>query len=694
MTQHSVVGQARQARRARRSYRMLRGFVFASAAAAAAACSDSADEPDASGHTAGHDAQIADPSEAGAGSSATSGGRAAPAAGRSGASGGAGRAPVSTGKAGAGGRAGSGGRADYDRDPNAGRGGAGASGVNGAAGKKAESGAGGAGGKQQGAAGRGAEPHAGAGAAGSAGSSEAGSGGRASGGAGQAGGAGKPHGGAGAAGSSQPSGGAGSASPPEGGAGSAAAGAGGAGSAAPSEGGAGSAAAGTGGAPVDAGIAEPEFEQRVVALDLASPWELSYGPDDYLWVTERTARRVTRVHPQNGQRSTLIEIPEVYVAGGQDGLLGMALHPALLTGVGRDYVYVAFTYDIDPTDGVARRVKLRRYTYDSATQTLRDPIDLVDGLPGSSDHNSGRLVFGPDDKLYYTIGDQGKNQFSYKCLENQAQRLPTQSEIDAHDWSAYQGKVLRIGLDGSIPSDNPLIGGVRSHVYSYGHRNPQGIAFGRNGRLYADEHGPKTDDELNWIRPGLNYGWPYVAGHRDGRAYVYANWSAAPDCWNLAFSDYVLPPSVPTQAESAFTAPFAEPLMTFYTVDNGHNFSDPKCSDGSRYMCWPTIAPSALEFYAADSGGVPGWGDSLLVVSLKHGSVFRVELNAAGDEVVGEATPLFKTTNRYRDVVVAPGGDRFYVITDSGGATVGPSGGDTGVELRGAVLEFSYRSDD
>ena len=111
-------------------------------------------------------------------------------------------------------------------------------------------------------------------------------------------------------------------------------------------------------------------------------------------------------------------------------------------------------------------------------------------LPGTTT-TTRRLVFGPDERLYYTIGDQGANQYDNKCVPNRAQALPSQREVDAGDWSTYRGKILRVALDGSIPSDNPALDGVRSHIYSYGHRNPQGLAFDSSGRLYSSEHGPR-----------------------------------------------------------------------------------------------------------------------------------------------------------------------------------------------------------
>jgi len=435
------------------------------------------------------------------------------------------------------------------------------------------------------------------------------------------------------------------------------------------------------------------FTMRVVTQGLESPWEVTWGPDGYLWITERVAKRVVRVDPATGARTTALRVSSVYVSSGQDGLLGMALHPKLLQGQNADYVYLAYTYDADTGSAIARRTKLVRYTYDVATKTLRSPIDLLTWLPASSDHNSGRLRFGPDGRLYLTVGDLGKNQFENRCSLIRAQELPTQQEIAKPSWARYQGKVLRINPNGSIPADNPVLAGVRSHIYSYGHRNAQGIAFGPQGLIYVSEQGPKTDDELNLIEAGKNYGWPYVAGYRDDKAYVYGNWSASSPvaCDTLTFSDYVLPPSVPQQPEHAFTHPdFRPPLLTFYTVHTGYNFRNAACSS-SPYICWPTIAPSSLDIYVAGSGAIPGWGTSLLVPSLKQGSVFRVGLSADGRSVTNQGVAMFKTTNRYRDLTIGPDKRTFYVITDSQGDTSGPTQGSTqNLEHRGAVLAFRY----
>jgi PQQ-dependent dehydrogenase (s-GDH family) len=241
------------------------------------------------------------------------------------------------------------------------------------------------------------------------------------------------------------------------------------------------------------------FSTKVLVSGLEGPWEVAWGPDQQLWVTERTGRRVVRINPADGSRSVAVTIPEVNTTFTQDGLLGLAFHADLLRGTGNDFVYVAFTYDDAPGTTLARRLGVRRYRYDQNARALVEPLDVLTGLPTDTDHVGGRLAFGPDRKLYLTIGDQGSNFGANRCNANHAQDLPSAAQVRAKDWSRYQGKILRLDLDGSIPPDNPEIGGVRSHIFTYGHRNPLGLAFGPGGRLYESEHGPSSDDEANLL---------------------------------------------------------------------------------------------------------------------------------------------------------------------------------------------------
>jgi len=443
-----------------------------------------------------------------------------------------------------------------------------------------------------------------------------------------------------------------------------------------------------------------EFRRVEIVSGLANPWEVTWGPDSMLWVTERTGGRVTRVNPVSGEARVAAHISEVFAPGGQDGLLGMALHPELLLGV--NYVYVYYTYE-DRAHGPDPNIpdpaspyrhlygKIVRFSYDPAVGSLHDPVELIRGLPAGNDHNAGRLKVGPDHKLYLAIGDHGHNQLGNFCLPIEAQRLPTQAEIDQAEYAAYVGKSLRLNLDGSIPEDNPVLDGVRSHVYTYGHRNTQGIDFGPDGTLYAAEHGPKTDDEINVLRAGENYGWPHVAGLQDNKAYEYARWAeASTPCEDIKFSDLAIHPSVPREPESAFKKPFTEPIATLFTVDTGYNFQDPACG-GIHYICWPTVGISGVEYYRAKGQGIPGWDRVLLVTALKRGSLYTVPLTADGQRSAGPITRYFQSENRFRDTAVSPDGLTIYVATDSAGLVENISGGvTTEMENPGAILAYTY----
>jgi PQQ-dependent dehydrogenase (s-GDH family) len=415
------------------------------------------------------------------------------------------------------------------------------------------------------------------------------------------------------------------------------------------------------------------FVTRVVTTGLENPWELIWGPDGRIWVGEQVGKRITRINPTDGSKSVAVEIPDVMRTISQDGLLGLAFHADFLKGAGTDYLYVAMTY-AEPAAGGARRMKVRRYTYDPRAEALGQPLDVIDGLPAGEDHLSGRLVFGPDRKLYLTIGDQGYNQLRLFCTPIRAQVLPTAVQVAARDYREYEGKILRVNLDGSVPADNPTFDGVRSHVYTIGHRNAQGLAVSRAGRMYASEHGPSMDDELNLIVAGRNYGWPHVAGYQDDRQYVYAEWSrSAPEpCSSLRFTEIVAPASVPQAKESAWKHPdFMPPLQTFFTVPADYNV---------QRQGFATIAPSGIDVYDIPSGGIPGWTSSVLVTSLSRGTIYRVKLGPDGDQVAGVPFEYFKMQARYRDVLVAPDGLTVYAATDSNSR-----------ESPGAVLAFTYQ---
>ena len=239
-------------------------------------------------------------------------------------------------------------------------------------------------------------------------------------------------------------------------------------------------------------IATP-FEAKVLADNLGSPWEMLWGADNQIWITERESKCISKIDPTSGVKKTLYTFENAFAAFPHQGVLGMALKD--------NYVYAAYTYE-ETGNKYARIVRL---TYDQKADVLKNETIILDKLPASADHNSGRLLLGNDNKLYYSIGDQGFNQGEYVNKEIRSQKLPTADQVSSKDFSNYPGKILRINLDGSIPNDNPILEGVQSHVYAYGFRNTQGMEF-VGDKLFATEHGPSTDDEINLIEKGGNYG--------------------------------------------------------------------------------------------------------------------------------------------------------------------------------------------
>lgn len=220
---------------------------------------------------------------------------------------------------------------------------------------------------------------------------------------------------------------------------------------------------------------------RRVANTLSLPWEILWGPDDFIWMTEKIGK-ISRVNPQTGQIVPVVTIGEVVVKG-EGGLLGMVLHPDFDTN---PYVYVVFNYE----NASVYKEKVVRYTYNGTT--LVSPQTLLDNLVGQTVHNGSRLVITPDLKLFITAGDAGNTS------------LP-------QDTTKINGKILRINLDGSIPADNPYAG---SPVWSIGHRNPQGMVY-VNNKLYVSSHGANIEDEINLVEKKANYGWPNVEGPCD-----------------------------------------------------------------------------------------------------------------------------------------------------------------------------------
>ena len=428
------------------------------------------------------------------------------------------------------------------------------------------------------------------------------------------------------------------------------------------------------------------FAGRVLTTGLDNPWAMRWGPDNQIWVTERTGGEVTRVDPVSGVQQVVLTIADVYTGPQHEGLLGLALHPELGQGTGNDYVYLSYTINTGTAEAPVPQAQIVRYSWNDQTLQLGEPEIIIAGLPAGDDHNAGRVVFGPDGALYYSIGEQGHNFGRNFRKPNLAQALPTRDEVAASDWHSYAGKILRLNLDGSIPEDNPEIEGVRSHVYSYGHRNPQGLAFGPDGTLYETEHGPASGDELNIIAPGGNYGWPDVSGFIDDQAYRYINWSEAPA--DVDQNTDPLPDSVPQFEESEFTGTMVDPLAAYFVVADDYPIGE-ICG----YICDPTIAPGSVLYYAAGEDGIAEWDNSVLIPTLKHGTLYVQQLGADGQSADGLPEAWLSTQNRYRDVLVSPDGKTVFIATDAFGSAAQKFGDELSTSVLhnpGAILRFAY----
>lgn len=235
-------------------------------------------------------------------------------------------------------------------------------------------------------------------------------------------------------------------------------------------------------------FAQPTWQignTQVTEYDLVTgvqiPWELLWGPDDFLWCTERPGR-ILRIDPATGNFTVVLDYEDVVASGGEPGMLGMAMHPDW-----ENTPKVFVVYNTGSGWNIAEQLSVFEW---NGTELVNEEVLIAD-IPGGGIHNGSRLLITPDNKLLMTTGDTGDGGDS------------------SQDIDALNGKTLRINLDGSIPSDNP---DPASYVWTWGHRNSQGLCNGPNGIIYSSEHGQSDHDEFNIIEMGRNYGWPEVEG--------------------------------------------------------------------------------------------------------------------------------------------------------------------------------------
>lgn len=315
------------------------------------------------------------------------------------------------------------------------------------------------------------------------------------------------------------------------------------------------------------------YHVETLAEGLNVPWEMDMADDGRIFFTERPGD--VRVIA-NGQLlpDPVIHFDPPFHSSGEGGLLGLALDPQFEEN---HYLYVYHSYVVNG-EILNRVLRLKE-------QSNRASIDkvLIDGLVGAENHNGGRIKIGPDGYLYMTVGDR---------------YIP---EL-AQEAGSLGGKILRIGLDGSIPGDNPFPG---SPVYSFGHRNPQGLVWHpETKQLYASEHGQSAHDEINLIEPGANYGWPLIQG------------------------DETLP---------------EHPELKTPLLHSGEE----------------TWAPTGITFVSQGP-----WKGQLLVANLRGQQVLKISLHSPAGQEVDEVEFLFKKWGRLRNVFEGPEGS-LYIMTNN-----------------------------
>jgi glucose/arabinose dehydrogenase len=363
-------------------------------------------------------------------------------------------------------------------------------------------------------------------------------------------------------------------------------------------------------APGSAGGGPVEVRWRVetLARGLTIPWALAISPDGQIFFSERPGR-VSVIERTGDRPKVLADIADVARSTDPSfatGLLGLDLDPDFPQ---QPYLYVYYSY-FEQTAVLNRLVRFRL----TEQGAVEDKV-LLDRVPGTSWQNGGRLAFGPDHRLYLTTGGGQGGAQVYSTTPGDLEKVfavNPHGDRAAQDLTSLACKILRLERDGSTPADNPFPG---SPVWSYGHRNPQGLAWSPlSGKLYETEHGPPGGwDEINQVERGGNYGWPRFKG-------------------NTA----MLKPSLSFFSPQRYRKPVA-----VYT---------------------PSEAPSGLAVY---SGRVfPQWRGDLLVATLGGEHLHRLKLAADGKTVLEESRLLDGAYGRLRDVVEGPDG-LIYISTSN-----------------------------
>ena len=335
------------------------------------------------------------------------------------------------------------------------------------------------------------------------------------------------------------------------------------------------------------------FRVDTVATGLEGvPWAMEFAPDGRLFVTERLGL-VLIVNVTTGTSEIALSLDGTFTES-EAGMLGLALDPQFSQN---HLVYIYVTQRVGTTGAVNRILRFRE-----VNNRLGEMAVLLDGIPAAGIHDGGRLKFGPDGLLYATTGDAATQGL-------------------AQDVSSLAGKILRINRDGTTPRDNRF----SSPLYTYGHRNPQGIDWHPTaGTMWSSEHGNIGNDEINQIQSGLNFGWPRIQGSE----------------------------SMPSMEA---------PLTSFS----------------------PAIAPSGAAFYRG--GRIPQFTNNFFVATLRGTALLRVTVDSAGRRITAQERLLEGGYGRLRDVVMGPDGNLYFVTNNRDGRGTPAQGDDRILRLAPAL---------
>lgn len=325
------------------------------------------------------------------------------------------------------------------------------------------------------------------------------------------------------------------------------------------------------------------YKIDTIVTGLESPWGMAFLPDGDMLVTDK-AGTLYRVN-NAGQKTAVSGCPKVLYKG-QGGLLDVELHPDFEDN---QWVYLSYSLPKVENGDTLGTTAISRGQLQG--NSLINVERIFEALPyfSTGHHYGSRISFGTDGKMYFSVGDRGKRDENPQALDRD------------------QGKIHRLNDDGTIPSDNPFVNedNAKASIYSYGHRNPQGMAIHpQTGDVWVHEHGPRGGDEINISEPGKNFGWPVIS----------------------------------------------------YGINyNGTTFTNLKEKEGMEQPLhyWvPSIGPCGMDFVVGDK--YPGWEGNLLIGSLKYQYLNRVELE--GNKVIHEE-PLIKGLGRVRSVKLSPDGE-------------------------------------